>query len=109
MINNNNTNLLYLSDLLPKKYPKFYKTFSEILYQNKIEHHLLKATKGIWARDYMPIQYSDHTFTAFKYAPSYLNTKSLKATITKPHSVKIFSSKLKIAMLSSTAVMLFPI
>ncbi len=87
MINNFNTNILYLSDLLPKKHPKFYKAFSEILDQNKIEHHLLKGTKDIWARDYMPIQYSDHTFTAFKYAPSYLDTKALKATITNSISV----------------------
>lgn len=87
MINNFNTNLLYLSDLLPKRHPKFYKIFSEILDQNKIEHHLLRGTKDIWARDYMPIQFSDHSFTAFKYAPSYLNTKTLKATITNPHSV----------------------
>jgi len=87
MINNFNTNILYLSDLLPKKHPKFHKMFSEILDQNKIEHHLLKGTKDIWARDYMPIQYSDHTFTAFKYEPSYLNTKALMATITNPLSV----------------------
>lgn len=82
MIHNHNTNLLYLSDLLPKKYPIFYKAFSELLKQYKIAFALLEGTKDVWARDYMPIQYSPDAFSKFKYAPSYLNTEHFKKTIT---------------------------
>lgn len=86
MINHSSTNILYLSDLLPKKFPDFYKTFTSLLDQYKIEHKLIEGTKDIWARDYMPIQIFDYNFTQFKYDPSYLNTASLKKTKTNTNS-----------------------
>ncbi len=82
MIPDNSTNLLYLSDILPKKYPSFYKRFEEILQECKIDYKLLPGTKDIWAVDYMPVQVHNGRFIQFVYNPDYLQkSQKLKDTI----------------------------
>jgi agmatine deiminase len=73
MINDHNTNFLYLADTLPKKHPQFYKRFIKLLNQHKITHQLIPNTKDIWCRDYMPIQNSLRQLISFDYFPDYLN------------------------------------
>ncbi|WP_010662372.1 hypothetical protein [Marinilabilia salmonicolor] len=75
MINDENTNKLYLADTLPAKYPAFYKEFSELLEKCGMDHQLLNGTKDIWARDYMPIQVEKNRLVKFQYTPDYLSTK----------------------------------
>ncbi len=72
MINDKNTNLLYLADCLPKKYPVFYKRFEKLLKENQINYNLLPGTKDIWCRDYMPIQNALGKLICFEYSPDYL-------------------------------------
>ncbi|MFN4234259.1 MAG: agmatine deiminase family protein [Bacteroidia bacterium] len=82
MITDNESNFLYLSDLLPKRFPDFYRDLTHILNQHKINFGLLSGTKDIWAVDYMPIQIDKDTFVQFKYSPDYLNTIKWSKTIT---------------------------
>jgi len=72
MINDHNTNFIYLADSLPKKHPQFYKRFAKLLKQHQIPFDLIPKTKDIWCRDYMPIQNALHQLICFKYSPDYL-------------------------------------
>ncbi len=66
------TNFLYFSDLLPSKYPIFWRNLAEILQQAEINYNFLPHTKDIWCRDYMPVQIDKNEFIQFKYDPDYL-------------------------------------
>src|SRR5690554_3211207 len=87
MINDENTNKLYLADTLSEKYPAFYKELSELLNKCDINHELLKGTKDIWARDYMPIQVEKNKFVKFQYTPDYLNFKKYQNTISDVNTI----------------------
>ncbi|HLW07942.1 MAG TPA: agmatine deiminase family protein [Marinilabiliaceae bacterium] len=87
MINDENTNKLYLADTLPEKYPAFCKEFSELLNKCGINHELLKGTRDIWARDYMPIQVGKNKFVKFRYTPDYLNYKKYQNTISDVNTI----------------------
>jgi|694.fasta_scaffold03634_21 agmatine deiminase len=84
MINDSNTNFLYLADTLPIKFPKFYNEFSKILKQNKVDFELLPKTKDVWARDYMPVQNSLRQLINFQYDPDYLKNKKYTKLKTNP-------------------------
>lgn len=81
MITDSQTNFLYLADILPTKYPDFYKRFENVLRECNIEFTLLPNTKDVWAVDYMPIQTDLNKFVRFVYNPSYLQTKKYLKTI----------------------------
>lgn len=70
MITDNQTNTLYLSELL-KETISFQK-IEQVLIKHQISFGFLKATKDIWVRDYMPIQTDINKFVQFRYEPSYL-------------------------------------
>ncbi|GAB6162128.1 hypothetical protein JCM12298_12870 [Desulfothermus naphthae] len=80
MVPEGKTNFLYFSDLLPSKYPIFWRNLAEILQQAEINYNFLAHTKDIWCRDYMPVQIDKNEFIQFKYDPDYLKgwTKPLK-------------------------------
>ncbi|MDD5912085.1 MAG: agmatine deiminase family protein [Bacteroidales bacterium] len=49
---------------------------------------LLKGTKDIWCRDYMPLQMTNHEFVAFGYRPDYLmDTAAHRKSITDGYEV----------------------
>lgn len=81
MIQDNETNLLYLADCLPKKNPDFAKEFKQLLDGNGIKYKYLPNTKDIWAVDYMPLQLGLNLFVNFIYNPDYLQTKLRLKTI----------------------------
>ncbi|MFZ4454621.1 MAG: agmatine deiminase family protein [Bacteroidales bacterium] len=94
LIQDNQTNILYLSELLKgeskgfEKYKQFYERFVPLLEENNIEVRFLKNTKDIWARDYMPIQIREDEFVQFDYQPPYaLKYKKYQHTISDPHEV----------------------
>lgn len=70
MITDSQTNTLYLSELLKSK--KSFQKIELILKRHHIKYDILKDTKDIWARDYMPIQTDINRFVQFRYEPSYL-------------------------------------
>lgn len=74
MITDSQTNFLYLADILPTKYPDFYKRFEYVLEDCNIPFDFLPQTKDVWAVDYMPIQTDLNKFVRFVYNPSYLQT-----------------------------------
>lgn len=81
MITDQQTNILYLSPLLKKKYPTFSNEFLSKLDEYKVDYQFLKHTKDIWCRDYMPIQLDEGKFVFSKYDPPYLKTPEERATI----------------------------
>jgi agmatine deiminase len=88
MITDNQTNKLFLSDLLPDRHPKFFKEIEGLLSKYKIDVEFLPNTKDIWAVDYMPVQISKDKFVQFTYKPDYLmETKKLRETISDVDSV----------------------
>lgn len=77
------TNIVYLSETLPKHFSDFFKRFTKLLDEMQIKWELLSNTNDIWARDYMPIQLGENDFLKYKYNPDYLRDDSqLKKTIT---------------------------
>jgi agmatine deiminase len=98
MVVDSETNVLYLADCLPKKYPVFFSAFDKALKENGIEYNWLPGTKDVWARDYMPIQVDKEKFVHFTYNPGYLrNTKSGVKSISDAESVcKAISIKTEI-------------
>lgn len=97
MIPDKETNKLYLADILPKKYPSFFKAFKNLLLKRGIEFSLLPHTKDVWAVDYMPIQISKEKFVQFVYNPSYLYSKGEKETISDVNLIceAIFLDRIK--------------
>jgi len=77
MIQDNETNTLYLAETLKKaKYAPFLKRFESALTENKIPFKFLTGTKDIWAVDYMPVQFQENSFVQFRYNPDYLQSIS---------------------------------
>ncbi|EOR96410.1 hypothetical protein ADIARSV_0410 [Arcticibacter svalbardensis MN12-7] len=74
MIQDKESNLLYLADCLPKKNPIFFKAFEQLLQDNHTPFNLIPDTKDIWAVDYMPIQLEVNKFIRFIYNPDYLQS-----------------------------------
>jgi len=66
------TNSLYFSKLLVKKYPKFSKKLFDLLDKYSIHYETISHTKDIWMRDYMPIQTTDNHFIRYIHKPDYL-------------------------------------
>lgn len=67
--------VIYFSDLFPKKCPKTYRGLVEVLDRYEVEHRLLKGTRDIWCRDYMPIEVYLGHFVAWGYNPESTNGK----------------------------------
>ena len=74
MVTGRETNTVGLSEkmFLDSRFRDTAFRLSEILKTHGVSIKKLKATKGIWCRDYMPIQVGNNEFTQFRYEPSYL-------------------------------------
>lgn len=80
MIPNKETNHVYFSALLKDRYSKEWGRIEAILKKHKVSYSLLKGTKDIWVRDFMPIQVNENELLSFRYEPSYLSKrKDLKS------------------------------
>ncbi len=73
MITDQETNFVYFSELLEGQYPHEYVQLTNILKKHQVNYGLLKETKDIWCRDYMPLQLEKNSFLQFAFDPSYLN------------------------------------
>ena len=71
-ITDGDTNIVFISKWLKEESPSFFNRFTKLMDEMGIQWSLLKATRDIWARDYMPIQLSENEFLKYKYAPDYL-------------------------------------
>lgn len=72
MIQDKDTNIVYISEWLVKEYPDFYSRFTEMMFEMGIKWDLLKYTEDIWARDYMPVQLDENDYLKYNYSPDYL-------------------------------------
>ena len=80
-VSENETNQVFISDKLKDKVPRFYDDFRNLLRDNNIPLKEISNTKGIWSRDYMPIQLYPNKFIYYNYNPDYLQDsygKSIK-------------------------------
>lgn len=66
------TEVVYLSGLLEERFPECFHRLTSILKKHGVEYRLLKGTKDIWCKDYMPIQTESGKLIQFRYEPSYL-------------------------------------
>lgn len=87
MINDIDTNFLYLADCLPKKYPSFYSELLNAIDEAEIAFDFLPNCKDVWVKDFMPIHRFDNTYSMFEYNPDYLQEKKWKATISDVHDI----------------------
>lgn len=72
MLKDNKANFVYIADTLHVKFPSFYKELTTAFDEHGIDWDILKGTKDIWVRDYMPIQVSEDKYVRFTYRPDYL-------------------------------------
>lgn len=79
------TNTLFVSDLLEKKYPALVASLRATLIGVPIE--IITSTADIWCRDYMPIQLDQDQFCQFVYAPDYL--RGYEEHITLPDNCRL--------------------
>lgn len=64
--------IVYLSELLEELFPECFNRLTSILKKHSVEYRLLKGTRDIWCKDYMPIQTESGKLIQFRYEPSYL-------------------------------------
>lgn len=81
MITDAQTNMLFLADCLPIKFPVFFSALKQLLHELKVDFQLLPNTNDIWAVDYMPIQIDHNEFVQFIYRPDYLQGKIWRNSI----------------------------
>lgn len=70
------TNKIYLSGILERKFPYTYSNLLVLLKNFGYVPEILPNTSDIWARDYMPIQLNDNCFIEYRYDPDYLQGNS---------------------------------
>ena len=83
MIEDKDTNIVYVSKWLRIEHEKFYNRLMTLFECLDIKYDILKYTNDFWCRDYMPIQLSKDRFIKYRYYPDYLlDSKEDKDTIT---------------------------
>ena len=87
MIQDSDTNILYLSDTIPKFHPGFFERFRIALRELNIPHALLPDTKDIWAKDFMPVQLDRSEYIQFVYDPDYLKKPEYQHLLTDSNCV----------------------
>ena len=97
-------NKVYFSDKVLEKpgISQVYKEICDILDEYGIKHELLRQTKDIWCRDYMPVQMYPGRFVQYDYNPDYLDNNTYRDTKTLPDDVcdaiHLASSKSKLIL-----------
>lgn len=87
MIRDEETNFVFISDLLKENFPQFHNDLVKIFEKNKVAFDYLKNTKDPWCRDYMPVQLDEGKFISFDFNPEYLQGAMFRDTITRPDEV----------------------
>lgn len=74
MLRDQDTNTVYLSDLLRtgEEFGDTCQAIVDALVKHNVDYKFLSSTRDIWARDYMPVQVSGNKFVEFRYDPDYL-------------------------------------
>ncbi len=72
MICDSEANAVFVSDRLGPRYPKLVNELHNVLADHGIPLRIIRGTKDIWCRDYMPVQAAPGQFVQFRYSPDYL-------------------------------------
>ena len=72
LVDDAETNFVYISSWLKDECPAFCNRFLTHLRENGIAYGILNDTNDIWARDYMPVQVYDGHFLQYRFNPDYL-------------------------------------
>lgn len=78
---------LYLSHLLPQRYPAVYAQIVAACEQFGQPHDLVPGTRDIWVRDFMPIPLPDGRLLAYRYDPDYLKDPKEALTRSDPAAI----------------------
>lgn len=90
MIPDSCCNRVYFSAKMPLVCPRTYAGLIEVLDRYGVPHSLLKGTKDIWCRDYMPVQTNLCEFLSFGYRPDYLlDTEEHRKSISDGYEVAL--------------------
>jgi agmatine deiminase len=87
MIEDRECNLIYFSDLISNQLPELHEHLIRKFEQCRIDYSILKNTKDLWVRDFMPIQVANDYFVQFTYDPDYLKPKKYQKTKSDPELV----------------------
>lgn len=88
MIADASCNVVYYSDLLPRRCPVAYRAVADILDRYGVPHAALTGTKDIWVRDFMPIQAFRDRYLSYSYTPDYLrDDERYRQTMSDPVAV----------------------
>jgi agmatine/peptidylarginine deiminase len=66
------TDFVYFSDLLPTRHPDLWSRLVAVLGDAGVPNRLIRGTRDIWVRDFMPVQAAADEFVLFRYRPDYL-------------------------------------
>lgn len=66
---------VWLSDLQPLRHPAIFESLSGELENHGIPFQLLKNTRDIWVRDFLPVSDGAGGFVQFRFNPGYLRSK----------------------------------
>jgi hypothetical protein len=72
MIKDIDSNKVYISNQLEKKYSDTFRRLTALFSEEGVEWDIIPHTNDIWVRDYMPIQIEDNDFLLYRYEPDYL-------------------------------------
>src|SRR4051794_16390251 len=75
MIEDHETNVVFVADSLERGFPAVYSGLEDILGRHGIPLRTIPGTRSVWCRDYMPAHVSEDRFVQFRYAPEYLTGK----------------------------------
>lgn len=89
MITDQETNTIYFADeqIADEQTANAYRSIRDYLRNEGVQIRLLKGTRDVWARDFMPIQVSEDKFVKFNYNPPYLDNDRYRHTITSNDEV----------------------
>jgi agmatine deiminase len=80
VITDQETNFVYLSDLLEKKCPEVLRQLLYHFERLKINYGFLQGTKDLWVVDFMPLQVRKDYFLQYAYNPDYLKPRKYSST-----------------------------
>jgi agmatine deiminase len=91
MISDTQVQHLYFADTLQVQFPNELKTIRDSLKPfTEIKIDIIKGTKDIWTRDYMPVHVGNEKYVSFRYQPWYL--KGYEQQLTSRFDLPILKS-----------------
>ena len=72
MLTDRQADVVYISDLLEGRFPNLVDGLRRVLADHEVLLRIIRGTRDIWCRDFMPIEVAPGEFVRFRYDPDYL-------------------------------------